>query len=238
MSVIASIGLFSFAGVPATLIVMEVVPFLVLAVGVDNIFIIVQTYDRTVSNSQLAVPDRIGQVMSEIGPSLLISVISESVCFLIGGLIAKMPAVETFAYYSAVALIMDFLLQTTVFLAVFGICEVASAVKQPPEENAVIINSEDQTPSTSSSPARRQSPVRSRKPSGNPVESGENGIIASFFSNCYAPLILGSKWTRMAIMMIFYSWLCLSISLVHRIDVGMDQKLSMSSDSYVLKYFK
>ncbi|VDK42262.1 unnamed protein product [Dibothriocephalus latus] len=41
-SIFASIGLWSYAGVPATLIIVEVIPFLVLAVGVDNIFIMVQ----------------------------------------------------------------------------------------------------------------------------------------------------------------------------------------------------
>jgi hypothetical protein len=39
-------GTFGFAGVPATLIIFEIIPFLVLAVGVDNIFILVQTYQR------------------------------------------------------------------------------------------------------------------------------------------------------------------------------------------------
>lgn len=42
-SVSSSLGIFSYVGVPLTLIVIEVIPFLVLAVGVDNIFIIVQT---------------------------------------------------------------------------------------------------------------------------------------------------------------------------------------------------
>lgn len=43
-SVSSSLGIFSYFGIPLTLIVIEVIPFLVLAVGVDNIFIIVQTY--------------------------------------------------------------------------------------------------------------------------------------------------------------------------------------------------
>lgn len=43
-SVASSLGIFSYCGIPLTLIVIEVIPFLVLAVGVDNIFIIVQTY--------------------------------------------------------------------------------------------------------------------------------------------------------------------------------------------------
>ena len=44
LSVSSAIGFYSYIGVPATLIIIEVVPFLVLAVGVDNIFILVQTY--------------------------------------------------------------------------------------------------------------------------------------------------------------------------------------------------
>lgn len=44
LSVSSSLGLFSYCGIAATLIIIEVVPFLVLAVGVDNIFILVQAF--------------------------------------------------------------------------------------------------------------------------------------------------------------------------------------------------
>lgn len=43
-SVAVSVGFFGYIGVPATLIIIEVIPFLVLAVGVDNIFILVETH--------------------------------------------------------------------------------------------------------------------------------------------------------------------------------------------------
>jgi Niemann-Pick C1 protein len=43
-AVVSSIGLFSYFGQPVTLIIVEVIPFLVLAVGVDNIFILVQAF--------------------------------------------------------------------------------------------------------------------------------------------------------------------------------------------------
>ena len=49
VSVLSSLGMYSYSGVPATLIIIEVIPFLVLAVGVDNIFILVQTFQ--VNNS-------------------------------------------------------------------------------------------------------------------------------------------------------------------------------------------
>ena len=45
LSVLASLGFFSYMKVEASLIILEVVPFLVLAVGVDNLFILVHSYE-------------------------------------------------------------------------------------------------------------------------------------------------------------------------------------------------
>ena len=47
LSVMSSIGFYSYCGIAGTLIIFEVIPFLVLAVGVDNIFIIVQHFEHT-----------------------------------------------------------------------------------------------------------------------------------------------------------------------------------------------
>ena len=56
LSVAASVGFYSYMNVPMTLIIIEVVPFLVLAVGVDNIFILVQSY-------QVMLPWSLGNVV-------------------------------------------------------------------------------------------------------------------------------------------------------------------------------
>ncbi len=39
-----SIGFCSVCGVQATLIISEVIPFLVLAIGIDNVFILLNTF--------------------------------------------------------------------------------------------------------------------------------------------------------------------------------------------------
>jgi len=46
MSVLVSVGIFSAFGIKTSLIIAEVIPFLVLAVGVDNIFILVHCFER------------------------------------------------------------------------------------------------------------------------------------------------------------------------------------------------
>ena len=43
-AVVAAMGFLALLGLPSSLIILEVVPFLVLAVGADNIFIFVQEY--------------------------------------------------------------------------------------------------------------------------------------------------------------------------------------------------
>ena len=85
-SVVASLGFWSYIGEPATLIIIEVVPFLVLAVGVDNIFILVQAYQRQNLNANEDVPDKVGRVLGEVAPSMLLTSLSESVAFALGEL--------------------------------------------------------------------------------------------------------------------------------------------------------
>lgn len=43
-AVLASLGFYAYVGLPSSLIILEVVPFLVLAVGADNIFVFVLEY--------------------------------------------------------------------------------------------------------------------------------------------------------------------------------------------------
>ena len=121
LSVTASIGLISFCGIKSTLIIIEVIPFLVLAVGVDNIFILVQAFHREKDlNERETIQDKISRVFGSIGPSLLLAALSESSCFFFGAL-TSMPAVRVFALNAGLALVIAFILQLTVFLPLFVI---------------------------------------------------------------------------------------------------------------------
>lgn len=98
---------------------LQVIPFLVLAVGVDNLFIIVHTYNRLDKTKYISISDGIGDALGQIGPSILLTSLSECCCFAIGS-ISDMPAVKTFALYAAVAILIDFLLQVTAFVALMS----------------------------------------------------------------------------------------------------------------------
>ena len=73
LSVAASIGLFGFCQVPATLIIFEILPFLVLAVGVDNIFIMVDGFQKSEPSESELDYEHLGRVMGEVTPSMFVS---------------------------------------------------------------------------------------------------------------------------------------------------------------------
>lgn len=136
VAVSSSVGLFSLLGVRVTLIIAEVIPFLVLAVGVDNVFILVHELDR--QNSLHAIPDqddddetdnnddsppatlspeeRVARAVARMGPSILLSSVTETVAFALGAMV-PMPAVRNFAIYAAGSVFLGAVMQVTVFVS-------------------------------------------------------------------------------------------------------------------------
>lgn len=95
-------------------------PFIVLAVGVDNIFLLIRTYQQTNIEENESIPDYIGRILSEIGPSIFITTLAETTCFFIGSL-SDMPVVRAFALYAAMALVFNFLLQMSCFVGLLAL---------------------------------------------------------------------------------------------------------------------
>ncbi|GCC42099.1 hypothetical protein chiPu_0026058 [Chiloscyllium punctatum] len=77
-------GFYAYIGVPSSLIILEVVPFLVLAVGADNLFILVLQYQRDERRVGEGREEQIGRVLGDVAPSMLLCSISESICFFLG----------------------------------------------------------------------------------------------------------------------------------------------------------
>eukprot|EP00794_Sanderia_malayensis_P012125 gene12125-13377_t len=211
-SVASSLGTFSYAGVPATLIIIEVVPFLVLAVGVDNIFILVQTFQRDIRLPMEQIPDQVGRVLGQVAPSMLLSSLAESVAFGLGAM-STMPAVRVFSQYAALAVFFDFLLQITAFVALLSL------------------------------DAKRKSNQRLdlcccvRLPKTSKTDEHHNeGLLYLFMKKLYAPFLMLPP-VRVSVVLVFTAILSFSICCIPFVDVGLDQKLALPKDSFLLDWF-
>lgn len=209
-SVASSLGIFSYAGIPLTLIVIEVIPFLVLAVGVDNIFIIVQTYQRDERLPQEELHQQIGRILGDVAPSIFLSSFSETVAFFLGAL-SNMPAVRTFSLFAGLAVFIDFLLQISCFVSLLGL----DAKRQEGNRLDIV--------------------CCVKLAEGQEVKT--DGFLFSFFKKIYAPFIL-TEWVRPVVIAVFVGILSFSIAVLNKVEIGLDQKLSMPDDSYVLNYFE
>ncbi|XP_076547894.1 NPC intracellular cholesterol transporter 1 homolog 1b [Osmia lignaria lignaria] len=214
-SVASSLGLFGYIGVPTTLLTIEVIPFLVLAVGVDNIFILVQTHERNPKHPDESIPDHIGRIMAIVGPSMLLTSTSECLCFLIGTL-SSMPAVNTFALYASLSIFINFILQITAFVSLLSLDE------QRYENNLLDIFCCIKT--------------KRRDSAAEEVEE-DFGLIHAIFKRFYTPYLMKTP-IRILVLIVFVVGLVMHAVLLPNIGIGLDQKLSMPEDSYVLKYFQ
>ena len=116
-SLAIAVGLVCSMGVKMTPIISEVIPFLVLAIGIDNVFILLHTFQRQDRRRFPSVEARLKRTLREVGTSITLASMSEAVAFILGGQ-TKMPAVRAFAFYSCAAILADYVLQITAFTAV------------------------------------------------------------------------------------------------------------------------
>ncbi|KAF4310017.1 hypothetical protein GTA08_BOTSDO01918 [Botryosphaeria dothidea] len=220
MSVSASVGLFSAVGIKVTLIIAEVIPFLVLAVGVDNIFLIVHEFERVnVSHADGSVSERVAKALGRMGPSILLSATTETVTFALGAAVG-MPAVRNFAAYAAGAVFINALLQVTMFISVLAL-----------NQRRVEASRSDCFPCLR---------VTRADPGG--ISSGivyggdEEGSLQRFIRKNYAPALLGKK-TKTVVITIFLGIFTAGLALLPKMELGLDQRIAIPSDSYLINYF-
>ncbi|EOX97437.1 hypothetical protein QUC31_015707 [Theobroma cacao] len=214
LSVLGSVGVFSAFGVKSTLIIMEVIPFLVLAVGVDNMCILVHAVKR--QPLELPLEERISNALVEVGPSITLASLSEILAFAVGGFI-PMPACRVFSLFAALAVLLDFLLQVTAFVSLI----VFDCLRA--EDNRVDCFPCIKVPSSA---AEAGEGMNSRRP----------GLLARYMREIHAPL-LGLWGVKVVVIAVFVAFALASIALSTRIESGLEQQIVLPRDSYLQGYF-
>ena len=64
--------------------IIQVIPFLALAIGVDNIFMLVHAFNALDKSEYSTTATGIGIALGKVGPSILLTSLSECCCFGIG----------------------------------------------------------------------------------------------------------------------------------------------------------
>ncbi|KAI9209504.1 sterol-sensing domain of SREBP cleavage-activation-domain-containing protein [Polychytrium aggregatum] len=96
----------------------EILPFLIIAIGVENILNLVKAIVQT--SMDLPVKKRVGLGLSQIGSKMALSM-GYQMLFLVGGSLIDIPALQEFCLVASLAVVIGFLLQITFFTAILSI---------------------------------------------------------------------------------------------------------------------
>ena len=265
IAVSSSVGLFSLLGVRVTLIIAEVIPFLVLAVGVDNVFILVNELERQNSlhlqdaerrtpgdgddedddqhaSASLPPEERVARAVARMGPSIALSSITETVAFALGALV-PMPAVRNFAIYAAGSVFLGAVMQVTVFVSAMAMdlrrAEVSFPVHRQYRFDLLKAVRIDCFPC-----------IRLRPPIGlyDRVGPPSEGSVAKFIRRIYAPALL-QREVKQVVLVLFGGLFLTAVIGIQHITLGLgkfdpprprltsDQRLALPAASYLVSYF-
>jgi len=120
MGMIAGYGLCSMFGLFYSA-AHTVIPFLLLGIGIDNIFVITQTFNTMDSStSPKDLSKLFGQTMSHAGVAVSVTTFTDVIAFLVGSN-TVLPCLQSFCIYAAVSIFAIYALQVTHFVAWFAL---------------------------------------------------------------------------------------------------------------------
>ncbi|XP_053117841.1 patched domain-containing protein 3-like [Hemicordylus capensis] len=226
LSVLSSFGLLFFCGVPFVVTAANA-PFLILGVGVDDMFIMVSCWQQTKVKDKIEV--RMADTYAEAAVSVTITTLTDVLAFYIG-MATSFPSVQSFCIYTGTALVFCYLYNLTFFGAVL-------ALNGKREESnrhwLTFMKVEDEIQSSCSHTYNICCVGGSFDAStGAETEHPMNG----FFRKHYGPFLMHTG-TKVFVVVLYLLYLGSSIYGCTRLKEGIDLRNLARDGSYVIQYY-
>lgn len=198
--------------------VHSLLPFILLGIGVDDAFVIVNAFnrERNVKRSgedDAAIGKRSGRALARAGASITVTSLTDLVAFAISSA-SKLPALASFCGYAAISIFFLWLFASTFFSATMVLDE------------------------------RRQRDNRreclccvTRKKEVEVEEGFKEGLVSRYFRNYHAPAIL-SKWGKIIVLAAFSGLIAFGIYGAINLSVEDTEREFVPADSYLQDYFE
>ncbi|KAL1250583.1 hypothetical protein QQF64_018379 [Cirrhinus molitorella] len=221
MAVLASFGLLLFCGMPFAMTVASA-PFLILGVGVDDMFIMISCWQKTEVHK--AVEVRLAETYKEAGVSITITTLTDVLAFYIG-LLTPFRSVQSFCMYTSTALLFCYVFNITFF----GACLAFNGRREKGNRHWLTCM---RVPEASGDDNVCCVGGAYDKDTCKEFEMPMN----SFFKNHYGPF-LTRVWVKVLVCLIYAGYLAVSLYGCFKIQEGLDLKHLAADSSYVGNYY-
>ncbi|CAD6190998.1 unnamed protein product [Caenorhabditis auriculariae] len=229
MAILTGIGSLALLGMPYNDIV-GVMPFLVVAVGTDNMFLMVSAVRRT--SRTLPAKERMSECLSDAAVSILITSSTDVLSFGVGT-ITTIPAVQIFCIYTGVSIFFTFIYQITFFSACLA---VYTKFEEQGRNSAFVVATVNESKKDSVSLISRLFNLGSA-PKSKAAHDIKEPATARFFGEWYAPVLM-NPIVRALAMIWFVIYLVFAGYGCSKIKEGLEPVNLLVQDSYAIPHYR
>ena len=198
--------------------IVTVVPFLIIAIGVDDVFIFLHSWSRT--DKSLTTKERVGEMLADAGPSITITSLTNLLSFGIG-IFTPTPAIRVFCIFTTTAVVFDYLYQIFFFTAVIMIGGMREEKRLNAYVPCITVSEQDSVEKSENLPAWKKALNK----------------FASRFVDYWVELSL-NLFVRIGLVILMISYWAFSIYGVLQIKVGLTSEKLFLDDSPLLELVK
>ncbi|XP_078519527.1 patched domain-containing protein 3-like [Lissotriton helveticus] len=226
MAVLASFGLLLMCGVPFVITVANS-PFLILGVGVDDMFIMIACWQQTKVKD--SVEDRMAHTYADAAVSITITTLTTALAFYIG-IMTSFQSVQSFCIYTGTAILFCYLFNITCF----GAALVLNGKREKSNRHWMSCKKVEEVPQVGRSSIYSACCVGGSYDATTGTE--QEHPIPRFFKDFYGPF-LTNVWTKVFVVIFYFGYLACGIYGCLQTQEGIDLRNLASDDSYVRPFY-
>ncbi|PAV71863.1 hypothetical protein WR25_12482 [Diploscapter pachys] len=239
-AIVTSFGLILWTGEYYNAIV-NVSPFLVICIGIDDLFVMSAEWHRT--NPECSPAQRVAATLSHAAVAITVTSITDIVTFAIG-CFTTLPGVRMFCLYTCVQCVFTYVYQITLFSPVLAW---AAEMEAKGIHSMLFIKATESNDTEKVNKGWKQKLNRAVRKLETKLEHGEKEkhkdeldheetLVNKLFREIIGPFIL-DKTTQLCALLLYIIFMTLSVIGILSIKEGLDPKLLVRESFYLSKFY-
>ncbi|XP_078283690.1 patched domain-containing protein 3-like [Rhinoraja longicauda] len=226
LAVLTAFGLLLYCGTTFAINTASA-PFLILGIGVDDMFIMLSSWQKTKVHAK--VEDRLAETYAEAAVSITITTLTDVLAFYIG-IATPFRSVQSFCIYTGTAVLFCFIYNITFFGAVLAL----NGRREASNRHWLTFRKVEMVTKQGESTFSAMCCVGGAYDQESGTESEHP--VYFFFKEYYGPF-LTNGWTKAAVILLYLAYLSGSIYGCLQIKEGIDLRNLAFDDSYVIPFY-